>query len=145
VMKCETASASEESLAKAQEALLAEGSRLESVLRAHPVGNSYPATLNCLLRTVRILLGPRSSESWDSLKRDVEEASPVSGREFCLWMIKDLRRTEGRARPELILALKAHKNAQGVDSWGERVKKASLSDLSGLEAEIRDNKVRSPK
>jgi hypothetical protein len=67
----------------------------------------------------------------------VEETGPCAGREFSLWILKDLRRTAGQMRPEIQDAIKAQKSHPGVELYADRLAKATISDLDALEAEIR--------
>jgi hypothetical protein len=54
--------------------------------------------------------------------------------------VKDLRRTAGKMRPEILEAIKLQKAAPGVDVFAERLQKATISDLDVLEADIRGKK-----
>lgn len=75
--------------------------------------------------------------NWANLKRYVENTPALAGREFCLWIVKDLRRTAGQLRPEVLEAIKLHKAAPGVDFYQERLMKAGFSDIDPLELLIR--------
>ncbi|HLY09298.1 MAG TPA: hypothetical protein VKW04_08360 [Planctomycetota bacterium] len=75
--------------------------------------------------------------TWENLKRYVEETLPCAGREFSLWMVKDLRRTAGQMRSEIQEAVKSQKAHPGVDLYVDRLVKATIGDLDGLETDIR--------
>jgi hypothetical protein len=81
---------------------------------------------------------------WANLKRYLESAPSIGGREFCLWIVKDLRRTGGQQRPDLQSALKTHKAAPGVDFFQERLQKATITDIDALEVAIRGAKPATP-
>jgi hypothetical protein len=165
----EKASASQLTWQAEMKPLVAEGKKLQAKLDHHELKAFYPAAVDSLHYTVRNFVNNapyytfeggkftgasdyhadnkkvqtfRGEEfNWDNLKRYIEEALPVGGREFCLWMIKDLRRTAGQMRPEIQDAVKSQKAAPGVETWAERLSKATISELDGLEVEIRGTKV----
>jgi hypothetical protein len=73
-----------------------------------------------------------------NLKRYCEEASALAGREFCLWIVKDLRRTAGTLNAAFLPALQETKKANpGVAPFADRLEKAGLADLDALETAIR--------
>lgn len=162
----EQACASEETWIASSKALVLEGSKLRSKIEKHELHAYYPAAMNNLFYTIRNVVGNapyytfggdgkfsgakdyhadskkvstfRNEDfSWENLKRYVEESVPCAGREFSLWIVKDLRRTAGQMRPDILDAVKAQKAAPGVDLYADRLAKATISDLDALEAEIR--------
>lgn len=146
-------------------ALVAEANKLRAKLEGHELKGFYPAAVNNLFYTVRNVItnapyytfsdgkftGAKDYHAdskkvstyrnedfnWENLKRYVEESLPCSGREFSLWIVKDLRRTGGVMRPDIQEAVKQQTKAAGVDVFAERLQKATISDLDPLEAEIR--------
>jgi hypothetical protein len=165
VKKFETASASEVGWAQQQKPLTAEGTKFQAKLEHHELKSYYPAAVNTLYYTIRNVVnnapyytfgggkftGARDYHAagekvktfrnedfnWENLKRYVDEAQSIGGREFCLWILKDLRRTAGQMRNEITEAIKSQKTAAGVDGWQERLLKATITDIDPLEAEIR--------
>lgn len=77
------------------------------------------------------------SFNWANIERHVYDTIPMSGREFCLWIIKDLRRTGGIPSSGMREVIRSQKSTPGVKAWNERLERASFSDLDDLEAEIR--------
>lgn len=164
----ETACQSEQRWTAESKPLVAEGTKLQAKLDKHELKAFYPAAVNNLYYTLRNVVNNapyytfedgtftgakdyhadgtkvktyRGEEfNWDNLKRYVEESLTVGGREFCLWVVKDLRRTAGQLRPELVEAVKSQRTAAGVEVWQDRLQKATFSDLDALEAEIRGAK-----
>lgn len=153
--------------------LTAEGSKLQNKLQNHELKNYYPAALNNLFFTVRnvvnnsayFIFGPdgkfagasdyhadnkkvstfrNEDYNWENLKRYVEDTTAIGGREFCLWVVKDLRRTGGQMRPEIVSAIQSQKTAPGVDFFQERLQKAGLAEIDPLEAEIRGTGAKKP-
>jgi hypothetical protein len=166
--KFEAACGSEQSWEAQKKDLVAEANKLRNKLEGHELKAYYPAAVNNMYYTVRNIItnapyytfndgkfsGAKDYHAdskkvstyrnedfnWGNLKRYVEESMPCAGREFALWIIKDLRRTAGQMRPEILEALKQQKAAPGVDSFVDRLMKATISDLDPLEAEIRGKK-----
>jgi len=153
--------------------LAIDGGKLQNKLQNHELKNYYPAAVKNLFFSVRNVVtnaayftfGPDGKFSgasdyhadnkkvstfrnedynWDNLKRYVEETTAIGGREFCLWIVKDLRRTGGQMRPEIVSAIQSHKTAPGVDFYQERLSKATLAEIDGLEAEIRGSNAKKP-
>ncbi len=83
--------------------------------------------------------------NWENLKRYVEETLSIAGREFGLWVVKDLRRTAGTMRGEVAEALKKMKTHAGLDIYYERLSKATITDLDALETELRGKPDPTPK
>lgn len=165
VKKFEEASASEAGWAQQQKPLVAEGTKLQAKLEHHEIKAYYPASINTLYYTMRNVVnnapyytfgggkftGARDYHAagekvktfrnedfnWDNLKRYVEDAAQIGGREFCLWILKDLRRTAGQMRSEVTEAIKSQKSAPGVDAWQDRLQKVTITEIDALEAEIR--------
>ncbi|MBI3857038.1 MAG: hypothetical protein HY293_15235, partial [Planctomycetes bacterium] len=148
-----------------------EGNKFLAKLEHHDLKAYYPAAVNNLYYTIRNIVNNapyytygadgkfsgakdyhadgekvktyRGEEfNWDNLKRYIEDTPAIAGREFCLWIIKDLRRTAGQMRPEIQEAIKSHKAAAGVEFFQERLLKAGISDIDPLEAEIRGPKAK---
>jgi hypothetical protein len=170
--KFEAACASEQSWLAQSKELVAEANKLRSKLEKHELKAYYPAAVTNMYYTVRNIItnapyytfsdgkftGAKDYHadskkvstyrnedfSWDNLKRYVEESAPCAGREFCLWIVKDLRRTAGQMRPEIQEAVKQQQKAAGVDFFADRLQKATISDLDALEAEIRGKKAGAP-
>jgi hypothetical protein len=94
-------------------------------------GRSYHAD-NQEIKTYR-----EEAFNFANLKRYVEEAIVVAGREYCLWIIKEMRRTGGPMKEELLAVLKNAKDYPGIPPFAERLEKAGLSDIDALEIEIR--------
>lgn len=168
VKRFETASGSEQGWAAESKPLVAEGTKFQGKLEHHELKVYYPAAVNNLFFTMRNVVnnapyytfsggkfsGARDYHAdgekvktfrgeefnWDNLKRYIQETNGVGGREFCLWIVKDLRRTAGQMRGDIQDALHSQKSAVGVDVFQERLAKATFSDLDGLEAEIRGAK-----
>jgi hypothetical protein len=166
VKKFERATMSKEGWGGESKGLAVEGGKLQNRLQNHELMAYYPAAVNNLFFTVRNVVnnapyftfgadGKFSGASdyhadnkkvatfrnedynWENLKRYVEETGAIGGREFCLWVIKELRRTAGQMRPDIIDAIKSQKAAPGVDVFQERLQKATIADIDTLEAEIR--------
>jgi hypothetical protein len=165
IKKFERASANKEGWAAESKPLVAEGTKFQAKLEHSELKGYYPAAISNLYYTVRNVVnnapyytygadgkfsGARDYHAdgekvktfrgeefnWDNLKRYIEDALPIAGREFCLWIVKDIRRT-GASRTELTEAVKAQKAAPGVDFYQERLMKAGISDIDALEADIR--------
>jgi len=146
-----------------------EGTKFQAKLENHELKAYYPAAISNMYYTIRNMVNNapyytfgadgkfsgakdyhadgekvktfRGEEfNWENLKRYIEDTPAIAGREFCLWIVKDLRRTAGQMRPEIQDALKTHKAAPGVDFWWERLSKAGPSDFDPLETEIRGPK-----
>ena len=164
--RCEAACISEQSWKSQAKVLTLEGSKLSNRISNHELRSFFPAAMDNLFYTMRSVTGnapyysfgadgkfsgaadyhadgkkvktfKNEEFSWDNLKRYVEETLPCAGREFSLWMVKDLRRTAGEMRPEIQEAVKSQKAAPGVDVFAERIQKATIADLDLLEADIR--------
>ncbi|HUR38106.1 MAG TPA: hypothetical protein VM222_01380 [Planctomycetota bacterium] len=168
VKKFELACETEQGWLSQAKALTLEGNKLRARLEGHELKAFYPAAVNNLFYTMRNVLTNtayytftngkfsgatdyhaenkkvstfrKEDFNWENLKRYVEESLPCAGREFSLWIVKDLRRTAGQMRPEILEAIKLQKAAPGVDVYSERLQKATISDLDALEADIRGKK-----
>jgi hypothetical protein len=80
----------------------------------------------------------RSEEfNFENLKRYLEEASPLAGREMALWIVKDLKRTSCQVRPDIQDALKNYGTHPGISFIADRLLKATVDDLKLFEEEIR--------
>jgi hypothetical protein len=167
--KFERATLSKEGWGSESKGLVLEGQKLQNRLQNHELHAYYPAAVNNLFFTIRNVVnnaqyytfgadgkfsGARDYHAddqkvqtfrkedfnWDNLKRYIEESSGIGGREFCLWIIKDLRRTAGQMRPEIVDAIKSQKAAPGVDFFQDRLQKATITEIDALEKEIRGSK-----
>jgi hypothetical protein len=166
VKRFEKATMSKDGWGGESKGLAVEGGKLQNRLQNHELMAYYPAAVGNLFYTIRNVVnnapyftfGPDGKFSgasdyhadnkkvntfrnedynWENLKRYVEESAAIAGREFCLWVVKDLRRTAGQMRPEILDAIKSQKAAPGVDFYQERLQKAGIADVDTLEAEIR--------
>jgi hypothetical protein len=173
VAKFEKAAATKGQWEAEMKPLVAEGNKLQQKVDYHELKAFYPASVNNLSYTIRNVVGNApyytygadgkfsgakdyhadnnqvktfqgESFDWANLKRYVEQTPAMGGREFCLWVIKDLRRTGGQMRPEIQEAIKTHKAAPGVDMFQERLSKATITDLDPLEVQIRGAKPSTP-
>jgi hypothetical protein len=75
--------------------------------------------------------------SFENLRRYIEDAVPVAGRELGLWVVKDLRRTAGALKGEMADALKAQEKHPGLAPFVELLQKATPADLDVLEKDLR--------
>jgi hypothetical protein len=75
--------------------------------------------------------------SFENVKKYLEEASPIAGREMALWIVKDLKRTEGQMRGDIQDALKTYGQHPGLAPVSDRLLTATVADLKALEEEIR--------
>lgn len=76
----------------------------------------------------------------DNLLKDVEEAVSLAGREFALWLVKELRRA---GDPMAVMeTLKPHAGRAGVSEFAERIQGAAPQDLESLEVEIRKGRAK---
>ena len=166
IKRNEQACQSEQTWLASSKALVLEGNKMRAKLTDHELHGYFPAAMGNLFQTIRGMVGNapyytfgpdgkfsgakdyhadskkvstfRNEEfSWENIKRYVEDSLPCAGREFSLWIVKDLRRTAGQMRPEIQDAIKSQKAAPGVDLYAERLTKATISDLDLLEADIR--------
>lgn len=166
IKKFEKAISSEQGWKADMKGLVQEGNKFLAKMENNELRAFFPATLNALHFTVQNVVGSapyylfdkdgkfagakdyhtdgkkvltfRGDEfNWDTVRRYMDDAVSSGGREFCLWVIKDLRRTASPVRPEVQEALKHHKGLPGVDVYWERLSKAGISDLDPLETEIR--------
>ncbi len=142
-----------------------ENATLQAKLERSDARNLYPAAYSQIFFTIRSLQGTSPYFHWENgkfgggksyhadnqdikthrdekydytnLKRYVEESDVVAGREFCLWVVKDLRRAAGKLSFDLAEALKTHALRPGIAPWAERLQKAVPEDLDPMEKEIR--------
>lgn len=172
VKKFERSAANKQQWDAEAKPLSLEGSKFMAKLEHHELKQFYPAAVNTLYYTVRNVVNNapyytygadgkftgakdyhadnekvktyRGEEfNWENLKRYIEDTPAIGGREFCLWVLKDLRRTAGQMRPEIQDAIKKNRAAPGVDFFQERLAKATFSDIDSLEAEVRGPKAKS--
>lgn len=173
VAKFEKASTSKAQWDAEVKPLSSEGEKFKAKLEHHPLKAYYPAAVNNLFYTIRNVVNNApyytfgqdgkftgakdyhadneqvktfqgEAFNWANLKRYIENTTVMGGREFCLWVVKDLRRTAGVMRPEVKEAISRHKTAAGVDLFQERLQKATFSDLDVLETQIRGTKPPAP-
>jgi hypothetical protein len=78
--------------------------------------------------------------SFENLRKYVEDAVPLAGREMALWIVKDLRRTDGQMRADITEALKLYAQHPGLAGLSDRLAKATKDDLNAFEEEIRGKK-----
>jgi hypothetical protein len=71
------------------------------------------------------------------VKKDIEEATTLAGREFCLWLVHDVKRA-GERRPAVVDALRLEKRRSGVADLAPSIESANASDLEGVERQIRN-------
>lgn len=172
VKKFEQACQSEVGWKAQAKELNAEANKLLTRIDTHNLKAFYPAAMTTLVQTLRSITrgtnvlifengkfsGAKDYHaedkkmqtfrdedySWENFKRYVEEALTCAGREYSLWIVKDLRRTAGQMRPEIQEALKQQAKTPGVDVWADRLAKATITDLDALEVEIRGKKAAAP-
>ncbi len=77
--------------------------------------------------------------SFDRMAKYAEEVVDLGGREFCLWLVKDVRRS-GSLREPLRKALKELEKRPGVDPHAEALERGE--DLDDLEKLLRKSPVR---
>ncbi|MFN3484653.1 MAG: hypothetical protein ACK44W_04120 [Planctomycetota bacterium] len=171
----EKACVSEASWKAEAKELTKESSRLMAKIEGekHDLKAVFPASLNQLFYTVRSIRGTSEFFVWENgkfaggrsyhaenqkikthrdedftfenLRRYVEEVPSLAGREFALWVVKDLRRTEGKLSSAMQEVLKANAAHAGLAPFAERLEKAAPADLELLEAEIRGAPAQPPK
>jgi hypothetical protein len=173
INKFEKASATKAQWDVEMKPLSAEGNKFQAKIDNHELKAYFPAAVNNLCYTVRNVVnnspyytygddgkfsGAKDYHAdnnkvktfqgeefnWANLKRYIENTPAMAGREFCLWVVKDMRRTAGTLRPEVKEAISRHKTAAGVDFFQERLVKATISDLDALETVIRGVKTAPP-
>jgi hypothetical protein len=83
--------------------------------------------------------------NFENAKRYLDEVPSIAGREMGLWIVKDLNRTQGVLRPDILDALKTYGKQPGLDGVSDRLSKATLEDLKPLEEELRGKKIEKPK
>jgi hypothetical protein len=124
----------------------------------------FPAALNQLFYTVRSVHGTSPYFHWENgkfaggksyhadnqeikshrnepytfpnLKKYIEEAVPLAGREMALWILKDIKRA-GVVRPEVQEVLKKYGTYAGLAPFAERLGTATPPDLEALEKDLR--------
>ncbi len=70
--------------------------------------------------------------NWDTVKKYLTEASEAAGREFALWVIKDIRRA-GKVSETLIRAIKNHADHPGLSLYTNRLQQGEhLEELENL-------------
>jgi hypothetical protein len=78
---------------------------------------------------------------YENFRRYIEESVPLAGREFALWAVKELRRTNAALRPPILDALKKDAKHPGFDVFEERLEKATPQDADVLEKDVRGTKL----
>ena len=153
--------------------LVAEGHKLHAKLKNHELNAFFPAAISNLSNTIINFVGSApyylygadgkfsgakdyhmddkkvktfqgEEFDWPTFKRYIENTPALGGREFCLWVVKDIRRTAGQIRPVLQEVIKSRKADPGVDLFQERLMKATIAELDPLEVQIRGTKPASP-
>ena len=79
--------------------------------------------------------------NFENSKRYLDEVPNIAGRELGLWIVKDLRRTEGVLRPDITETLKTYQKQPGLDTIWERLSRAQVADLAAFEEELRGKRV----
>lgn len=74
--------------------------------------------------------------TYENLRRYIEEAYHIAGRELCLWIVKDARRA-GEVRPEAVAAAKSAKAHAGVAEFAAQLEALKLEELDTLEQAVR--------
>jgi hypothetical protein len=171
--KFDQASATKEKWLAEMKPLVAEGRKYLAKLESSELNAYFPAAMNNLRYSVGNFVGGAAyytygedgkftgakdyhkednkaqtftgeAFSWANYRKYIENTPTLAGREFCLWIVKDLRRTAGQMSPEIQKAITTHKAAPGVDFFQERLLKATILDLDSLEAQIRGVKPPTP-
>lgn len=165
IEKLELASVNERDWSSSSKTLFLEGLRLKSKLRDSELKPYYPAAMKELYYTIRDVVdnesnyafangkfeGPRKAHAerqnikthrneeftWPNLKRSCDSAVDHAGREFCLWILRDVSRTDRKIRPEVQALIAAYKDVPGVEHWQERLQKITAEKMGTLEALIR--------
>jgi hypothetical protein len=165
VKRFESACKSEESWKAEGKAIVKDNAKLLPKVENSTLRNYYPAAMIQMFYTIRNLQGTaqyfhfekgqfaggrsyhadnqeiktyrEEAFNFANLKRYVEESMAVAGREYCLWVIKEMRRTGGPVKDDLLAVLKNAKDYPGILPFAERLEKASLADIDLLELEIR--------
>ena len=78
--------------------------------------------------------------SFANLKKYGQETTTLIGREMALWIVKDLRRTEGKMRNDIQDAINLYGKNEGISQFADRLAKATVEDLNSLENDIRTAK-----
>lgn len=78
-----------------------------------------------------------SEKAFDGLKKTVEEASVIAGREFALWVLKEMKRSGGSMGRELSEAVESLDKRAGIMPFAERLQKAAPEERPALEQELR--------
>jgi hypothetical protein len=138
--RCEVASKTPKTLDKEREQLLREGRPLLTRLEQHRTRQFFPAAVNTLSYVVHALIGYQGESTWASLKHWIQSTPSLAGRELCLWVIKERRRTSAPLHPALVKALASRKDAPGVGRMADLLAGAPLSELDALEKRVRAGK-----
>jgi hypothetical protein len=161
--RCEASVATEEMFRARYKELVADAERLCVRARNFAPKSVYPAALREIEFTVRNLsllmgyfrwidgkfAGPNSyynsgkgdltyrsdAFAFSTLRRYLDDAVGIGGREFCLWILKDARRAGLHDAHRLLL--KSQSKAPGIEPFAERLMNAPKEDLAALEATIR--------
>jgi len=152
-------------LTKEAQEVIKDANKMMARLDRSDLKQLYPATFNEIYQTLRALIGNaqrfnyeqgkfagaknyhfpgkkleghRGEEfNFENVKRYFEEAVPLAGREMALWIVKDLKRTDGQMRADIQDALKTYGQHAGLSSVSARLATATAADLKGFEDEIR--------
>ncbi len=161
----EKACASQASWQAAQKGHILEGQRALGEVQRLEAEAIYPAGVREIRCTLQLVVGNTSNFHWEdgkfvartyytndkvipthrgeafdfaALRRYVEEAPAVAGREAALWAVREIRR--GGDRKALDAFLTANAAHPGVAPYVERLAKAAPEDLDPLEEAIRSGK-----
>lgn len=167
--KFELACQSEQTWAAQAKALTDEnGKLLQQFEKAKELKALFPAAMNQAFYTVRNVQGTANYFIWKegtfaggksyhsdgdevktfrneaftyaNLRRYVDEALAIAGRELCLWIIKDARRA-GEIRPQHLDLLKNARAHAGVAEFVEPMTAMKLEELDAMEKSIRTAKL----
>lgn len=158
----ERACASEASWEAAKKGLALEGRRALDEVQRLEAGTICPAAVREIRCTLQLVVGNTENFHWEggkfvartyyttdkvipthrgeafdfaALRRYVEEAPSVAGREAALWAVREIRR--GGDRGALGAFLRANAARAGLAPYAERLEMAAPEDLDPLEEEIR--------
>lgn len=161
--RCESLVVNEELFKARMKEVSADAQRLQVRTNHFASKSLYPASLREIEYTVRTLstllqyfrwtdgkfAGPNSyynngkgdlthrneAFAFNTLRRYLEEAVQAGGREFCLWVLKDVRRAGFQEAHRSLV--KSQKHKPGVEPFAERLMNISAEDLAALEATLR--------
>jgi len=149
--------------------LVKEGQKLLLKIEKAETRHYFPAAWSQIYYTIRNILGNAPYFAWkdgkfagavsyhangeslktfrqdpfkyENFRKYLEEAVPLAGREFALWSVKELRRTNAALRPTVLEAIKKDGKHPGLDVFVERLEKATPADADVLEKDVRGTKL----